>query len=117
MTAQGKSDGKSIMVAEYIAVSQLTRTYERSNGQLQALTEVSLTVPQGQFLGLRGHSGAGKSTLLNILGGLDRPTSGKVSVGGTELGALDEAGPRHLPPPDGGLVFRPAKPAPGSDGV
>ena len=80
------------MTAEYITVSQVTRTYRRSDGQLQALAEVSFSIPQGQLVGLVGRSGAGKSTMLNILGGLDRPTSGKVVVGGTDLSTLNDEG-------------------------
>lgn len=80
------------MTAEYITVSQLTRAYRRGKSALQALSEVSFAIPQGQLVGLVGGSGAGKSTLLNILGGLDRPTAGKVIVGGTDLSALDSAG-------------------------
>jgi putative ABC transport system ATP-binding protein len=80
------------MTAEYITVSQLTRTYRRSNGSLQALAEVSFAIPQGQLVGLVGSSGAGKSTLLNILGGLDKPSAGSVIVGGTNLADLSPAG-------------------------
>ena len=79
------------MAAEYVTVSQLTRTYARSNGQIQALAEVSLSVLEGEFVGLTGQSGSGKSTLLNILGGLDRPTAGKVVVGGTDLSTLNDS--------------------------
>lgn len=80
------------MNPEYISVNQVTRTYQRASGNVEALAEVSFTVRQGELIGLVGQSGAGKSTLLNILGGLDRPTSGHVVVGGTNLGELDEAG-------------------------
>lgn len=80
------------MGSEYISVSQVTRTYQRSDGELPALAEVSFAVEDGELLGLVGHSGAGKSTLLNILGGLDRPTSGQVVVGGTDLNSLDDSG-------------------------
>jgi putative ABC transport system ATP-binding protein len=80
------------MTAEYITVSQLTRTYRRASGPLQALAEVSFAIPQGQLVGLVGNSGAGKSTLLNILGGLDKPSSGSVIVGGTNLQDLNPAG-------------------------
>ena len=79
------------MTPEYITLNQVTRTYRRSNGEVQALAELSGEIKQGQLVGLVGPSGAGKSTLLNILGGLDRPTSGQVVVGGTDLGALDDA--------------------------
>lgn len=78
------------MTAQYILVNQITRTYRRSASELQALAEVSFSITQGQLVGLVGPSGSGKSTLLNILGGLDRPTSGQVVVGGTDLGALDD---------------------------
>ena len=78
------------MTAQYISANQITRTYRRSASELQALTEVSFSITQGQLVGLVGPSGSGKSTLLNILGGLDRPTSGQVVVGGTDLGALDD---------------------------
>ena len=80
------------MTVDYISASQVTRSYERAGGSVKALSELSFSVAQGQLVGLVGHSGAGKSTLLNILGGLDRPTSGRVIVGGTDLGSLgDEA--------------------------
>lgn len=79
------------MTLEYITLNQVTRTYRRSNGEVRALAELSAEVKQGQLVGLVGPSGAGKSTLLNILGGLDRPTSGQVVVGGTDLGTLDDA--------------------------
>jgi putative ABC transport system ATP-binding protein len=79
------------MSPEYIKVSQLTRTYRRSEELLQALAEVSFSIPQGQLVGLVGPSGAGKSTLLNVLGGLDRGSAGQIFVGGTELSRLDDA--------------------------
>ena len=51
----------------------------------QALKDVSLEIPQGQFLGIIGHTGSGKSTLLHILGGVDKPTSGNVMIDGMDL--------------------------------
>jgi len=69
----------------------VTRTYRRAAAELAALSDVSLSVREGEFVGVSGHSGAGKSTLLNLIGGLDRPSSGSVIVGGTDLGALNEA--------------------------
>ncbi|MEA3403397.1 MAG: ABC transporter ATP-binding protein [Armatimonadota bacterium] len=80
------------MADEYIVLRNVTRTYRRSDSELAALEDVSLSIPEGQFVGIVGHSGAGKSTLLNIIGGLDRPSRGSVTVGGTDLGSLDEAG-------------------------
>lgn len=80
------------MNAEYICVSQVSRRYSRGNRQVEALAELSFSVSEGELIGLVGKSGAGKSTLLNILGGLDRPTSGHVTVGGTNLRELDTSG-------------------------
>jgi putative ABC transport system ATP-binding protein len=78
------------MTDTYIALRNVTRSYARSDSQLAALKDVTLDVGEGEFVGVVGHSGAGKSTLLNIVGGLDRPTAGSVTVGGTDVGALDE---------------------------
>ncbi len=72
----------------YITVSQITKVYERAESPVTALSEVSFAVSQGEIVGLVGASGSGKSTLLNVLGGLDRPTSGSVEVGGTSLTEL-----------------------------
>ncbi len=55
-----------------------------------ALDHLDLEVPAGQFLALVGESGSGKSTLLHLLGGIDRPTEGRIEVGGRDLGALPE---------------------------
>ena len=57
---------------------------------VQALKSVSLEFPAGEFAAIMGQSGSGKSTLLHILGGLDRPTSGRVAVGGVELSGLSD---------------------------
>jgi putative ABC transport system ATP-binding protein len=72
----------------YIVASQLSRLYERGNSEVVALSEATFSVRQGEVVGIVGPSGAGKSTLLNLLGGLDRPSSGTVRVGGTELSGL-----------------------------
>ncbi|MEP6994268.1 MAG: ABC transporter ATP-binding protein [Acidobacteriota bacterium] len=57
---------------------------------IRALDRLDLDVPAGQFLGLVGESGSGKSTLLHLLGGIDRPTAGQISVGGRDIGSLAE---------------------------
>ncbi|MGN0361805.1 MAG: ABC transporter ATP-binding protein [Bilifractor sp.] len=70
----------------------LKKTYGKGPGSVQVLKGVSLSVSKGEFAAIVGTSGSGKSTLLHILGGLDRPTSGKVSVDGTDIFSLkDEA--------------------------
>ncbi|MBU6423437.1 MAG: ATP-binding cassette domain-containing protein, partial [Chloroflexi bacterium] len=58
---------------------------------LRALAGVDLEVADGQWVAVQGPSGSGKSTLLYLIGGLDRPTSGSISVAGRDLGALDSA--------------------------
>ncbi|WP_420113626.1 ABC transporter ATP-binding protein [Pseudactinotalea sp.] len=68
----------------------LTRVFTTPSGDVHALTEVSLEVHPGELLVVRGPSGSGKTTLLNLLGGLDRPTSGEVWIGDAELTAMSE---------------------------
>jgi putative ABC transport system ATP-binding protein len=73
-----------------IEVSNVSRLYSRGADEIHALEKVSLEIPRGQFVALMGPSGSGKSTLLNLIAGLDRPSSGSVSVAGQSLDALDE---------------------------
>lgn len=68
----------------------LTKTYGEGNAQVKALDEVSFSVEKGEFVSIVGPSGSGKSTLLHILGGVDKPTSGKVYIDGTDVHALKE---------------------------
>ncbi len=70
----------------FITVESLTKDYPTA----VALRGVDLEVPKGQWLCIMGPSGSGKSTLLNLLGGLDRPTSGRIIIDGTEITSLDE---------------------------
>lgn len=74
-----------------LEVSNLTKTYKISKQKVNALNGVSLQVHKGEFLALTGESGSGKSTLLQLMGGLDRPTSGSVSVHGHKLAAMHDA--------------------------
>jgi len=71
-----------------------------------ALEDVDLEVPPGQFLAVVGPSGGGKSTLLHLLGGIDRPTSGVVSVGGRDLGALSDENLTLYRRREAGIVFQ-----------
>ena len=69
---------------------ELTRRYKMGDTFVDALQGANLTLTRGEFVALVGPSGSGKSTVLNLIGGLDRPTSGEVWIDGTELGSSDE---------------------------
>jgi putative ABC transport system ATP-binding protein len=71
--------------ATMIALRQLTRTYETPAGPFSALRGIDLDIGAGEFVAIVGKSGSGKSTLLNMIGGIDRPTSGSVKVGGAAI--------------------------------
>jgi len=68
----------------------LSKVYGEGSTTVRALREVSLEFPSGEFAAIMGPSGSGKSTLLHILGALDKPSSGRVIVGGTELSGLSD---------------------------
>ena len=73
-----------------IKFNQITRTYEVGGIPLHALREFDLEIEAGDYLAIMGPSGSGKSTLLNIIGCLDRPTSGSYLLGGKEVAKLSE---------------------------
>lgn len=73
---------------EILACRGVRKIYGAGAGQVTALDGISLTVKQGEFVAVVGASGSGKSTLLHILGGVDKPTEGTVTVDGTELSHL-----------------------------
>ena len=78
----------------------------RSYGEICALKPLDLAVAEGEWLSVVGHSGSGKSTLLNLLGGLDRPSSGSLCVGGTDLLALSEDGLARFRRDCVGIIFQ-----------
>jgi putative ABC transport system ATP-binding protein len=73
---------------EVIAAKNLTKVYRMGDVEVRALDGLSLTVPKGEFLAILGASGSGKSTLMNILGCLDRPTTGEYYLAGQEVSKL-----------------------------
>ncbi len=75
---------------EILRVENLSKTYGKGENQVSALENVSFSVEKGQFVAIIGPSGSGKSTLLHILGGVDRPTSGKVYLEGQDVFAQNE---------------------------
>lgn len=75
---------------EILKVENLTKTYGKDDTMVKALDNVSFTVEKGEFVAIVGPSGSGKSTLLHLLGGVDRPNSGKVYIDGTDIYDLNE---------------------------
>ena len=76
--------------ANAIVTQELTRVYRMGGEDIPALRGVNMSVPVGTFMSLKGRSGSGKTTLLNCVGGLDRPSSGTISIFGEELGNWSE---------------------------
>jgi putative ABC transport system ATP-binding protein len=80
----------SIVTEPAVDLDNVGKIYERDSQRTVVLENIKLSVPRGEFLALMGPSGSGKTTLLNLIAGIDRPTSGRVVVAGTELTALSE---------------------------
>ena len=75
---------------EILRVEDLTKVYGKGANEVHALDHVSFSVKKGEFTAIIGSSGSGKSTLLHLIGGVDRPTSGKVYVDGSDVYAQNE---------------------------
>jgi len=99
-------DPNSSEIHPLIRVEGVTRTYRIDGREVPALRGVDLTVTQGELVSLRGRSGSGKTTLLNCIGGLDRPTSGKVWIEGREVTQLSESESVQLRRQRIGFVFQ-----------
>jgi putative ABC transport system ATP-binding protein len=68
-----------------IKLQRITKTYGTPAGAFTALRDIDLEIAQGEFVAMVGKSGSGKSTLLNMIGGIDRPSSGSLSIGGVDI--------------------------------
>ena len=75
---------------EILRVEDLTKIYGKDAAQVTALDRVSFSVEKGEFIAIVGESGSGKSTLLHLIGGVDRPTSGKVFIDGKDIYNFDD---------------------------
>jgi len=75
-----------------LQLEDVSRSYQMGLMEVKALTGVTLDVVRGEFIVILGPSGSGKTTLLNLIGGIDSPSSGKITVDGIEITALDEKG-------------------------
>ena len=94
------------MTQPILEARDLTKRYALGETTVDALRGVSLTVQPGEFVALMGASGSGKSTLLHLLGGLDRPTSGQVILGGETISDLDDDAATRLRRDRTGFVFQ-----------
>ncbi|HBM00014.1 MAG TPA: ABC transporter, partial [Ruminococcaceae bacterium] len=74
-----------------IEIKHLTKTFETSDGKLDALNDVSLKIDDGEIYGIIGMSGAGKSTLVRCINMLERPTQGSVIIDGVDVGSLSDS--------------------------
>lgn len=90
------------MSSTIISTSGLTRNY----ADICALKPLDLVVPEGEWLSVMGHSGSGKSTFMNLVGGLDRPSAGTLTVGGEDLLALSEDGLARFRREFVGIIFQ-----------
>ena len=78
-------------MASIIDIKDLSKSYWRDNFEIPVLNNISLSVSEGDFLGLMGPSGSGKTTLLNLIAGIDRPDKGQITVAGTDIGNMGES--------------------------
>jgi putative ABC transport system ATP-binding protein len=92
--------------APMVVAENLSRTYRTGRTEVRALRDVSFTAKRGELVAVRGRSGSGKTTLLNLIGGLDRPDSGRAVLDGLDVTAMSERELRLLRRDTVGFVFQ-----------
>jgi putative ABC transport system ATP-binding protein len=95
------TNGQSMITAKNIS-----KSYRRDRLEIPVLVNLTLTVPEGEFLALMGPSGSGKTTLLNLIAGIDRPDSGQVLVNGVDIGSLNESALARWRSGNVGFIFQ-----------
>ncbi|WP_406455704.1 ABC transporter ATP-binding protein [Streptomyces sp. NBC_00876] len=105
-TSTGGESGTAVAESPMVRIEDLRRSYGTGAGAVHALRGVSFEVPRGELVALKGRSGSGKTTLLNLVGGLDSPDSGRITVDGTELSTLGENGLLELRRDRLGFIFQ-----------
>ena len=89
-----------------VEVRRVTKRFRKGDQEIVPLRDADLTVERGEFVSLMGASGSGKSTLLNLMAGIDRPTSGEISIDGTELTRLSRTQLAHWRATHVGYIFQ-----------
>ena len=89
-----------------VEIRNLSKTYERGKQKVEVLHHVQLDIEQGDFMALMGPSGSGKTTLLNLIGGLDSPTDGSITIGGRRIDNLSEGALARWRSANVGFVFQ-----------
>jgi len=84
----------------------VSKTYQKGKERVEVLHNLDLKIPGGDFIAIMGPSGSGKTTLLNLLGGLDKPSSGTVDVGGAELSSMSNSQLSHWRSTNVGFIFQ-----------
>lgn len=89
-----------------VEVRNVTKTYRKGEHEISPLKDATLDVDRGDFVSLMGASGSGKSTLLNLIAGIDRPTSGQVTVAGTDITRLSRTRLAYWRAANAGYIFQ-----------
>lgn len=89
-----------------VHVEQVTKEYVKGDQKIAPLQDATLNIERGDFLSLMGASGSGKSTLLNLIAGIDRPTRGRIVVGGTDITRLSRTGLANWRAANIGYIFQ-----------
>src|SRR5260221_13701508 len=89
-----------------VSITHLTKSYRRGDQVVEVLRDITLAIPEGDFIALMGPSGSGKSTLLNLIAGIDKPDAGELLVGGEDITRLGEADLADWRASNVGFVFQ-----------
>lgn len=89
-----------------IEINNLSKSYWRDSFEIPVLNNITLSVDQGEFLGLMGPSGSGKTTLLNLIAGIDKPSKGNVTIDGTNISTMNESALAKWRSDNVGFIFQ-----------